>query len=254
MNEIMVLLPAYNEEKNVEELTGKWQMYRSALKEKYSLELKIVVVNDGSMDGTKDVCISIEKKYDNFILVNHDSNKGLGMAVKTGMEYAVKNFSQSKYICIMDCDNTQDPEYIIPMLDKGRSTNADVVIASRYEKGADVRGIPKLRLLTSYGARFVYSALLNVKNVKDYTCGYRLYKTSAVKRLMERFKDNMIEESGFTCMAEILYKIYVCGCSFQEVPFQLRYDLKNGKSKMNVVKTSVNSIKLALRLRKLKAI
>jgi L-cysteine desulfidase len=58
-------------------------------------------------------------------------------------------------------------------------TKADVVIASRYQKGAEVKGLSKLRIFTSEGARYVYSLILNVKNVKDYTCGYRLYKKSS---------------------------------------------------------------------------
>ena len=155
-----------------------------------------------------------------------------------------------KYACLMDCDNTHNPKYVLDMLEK--IDTADVVIASRYQKGAEVKGVARYRLLTSEGARLVYSALLGVKNVRDYTCGYRLYTKEILEKCYGRFGDSMIEESGFTCMAEVLYKLYCTGAVFAEIPFELRYDLKAGDSKMKVVKTAVNSIKLAFRLRKLR--
>ena len=252
MNEIVVLLPAYNEEKNISELTDKWQDYRDVLKKDYSLDLKILIVNDGSSDGTEKICKELENTYDNFTFINHEKNKGLGMAMKTGIKYIIKNCLDCLYVCVMDCDNTHNPKYIIDMLNKEKETNADIVIASRYQKGAEVKGVPGVRLLTCQGAKLVYSSILHVKNVKDYTCGYRLYKIDSLRKLDARFGDNMIEESGFTCMAELLYKLYSCGCSFEEVPFELRYDLKKGSSKMQVIKTSINSIKLTLRLKRIK--
>ena len=126
----------------------------------------------------------------------------------------------------------------------------DVIIASRYRKGSQVQGVSRLRLLTSEGARYVFSAIIPVENVRDYTCGYRLYSVEILRRGYGKFGDDLIEESGFTCMAELLYKLYIVGARFAEIPFVLRYDFKKGSSKMKVVKTAKNSIKLAFRLRK----
>lgn len=252
MNEIIVLLPAYNEEKNIDELVNRWQDLRAVLTKKYKLFLKIVLINDGSSDSTKEIGSKLEKKYDNFTLLNHEGNKGLGMAVKTGIEYIINNCPKSVFFCIMDCDNTQHPKYIRQMLQKQTETKADVVIASRYQTGASIKGVPKLRLLTCKGAKFIYSALLNVKNVRDYTCGYRLYKKTIIEKLYERFGNNFVEENGFACMAELLYKLYLVNASFSEVPFELRYDYKKGNSKMKVVKTIFNSLKLIITLKKIK--
>lgn len=254
MNEIAVVLPAYNEENDIDELITKWESYKEILNSDYHLFLKIVVVDDGSSDSTKSICEKLEKEYYNFQFVSHEKNKGLGMAVKTGIEYVLKNYPDSLYMCIMDCDNTHNPKYIINMLNKEKETNADVIIASRYENGAKVLGVPGVRIFTSYMAKYVYSLILNVKNVQDYTCGYRLYKRSILEKFYKNFGQKMVEENGFTCMAEILYKLYMCGAVFAEVPFELRYDLKNGSSKMRVIKTSINSFKLAVRLTRLKKI
>lgn len=249
MNEIEIVLPAYNEEENVYELVNEWQKHRQALKENYNLILKIILVNDGSSDRTKAIGEKLQNKYDNFILVNHEKNKGLGMAVKSGIEYVVKNLPESKYVCIMDCDNTHDPKYIFSMLEKEKLTKGDIVIASRYQKGSSVKGLSLFRKTTCIGAKCVYSTILRVTNVRDYTCGYRLYKRSILEKLIEKFDGKIIEETGFTCMVELLYKLYICKAVFAEVPFELRYDLKKGESKMRVMKTSFNSIKFLLTLR-----
>ncbi len=250
MRKLAVVLPAYNEESDVEKLVIRWQEYCDRIKCDYDLDMVIIVVDDGSSDSTSDICRKLEKEYSNFTLVQHEHNKGLGEAVKTGIFYTANQIVDAEYLCIMDCDNTHDPKYVLDMLDS--IENHDVVIASRYQKGATIKGVAKYRLLTSEGAKYVYKFLLNVKNVKDYTCGYRLYRTTILKKGIERFGDDLISESGFTCMAELLYKIYCVGGRFAEIPFELRYDFKGGDSKMKVLKTAWNSVTLALRLRRIR--
>lgn len=252
MNEVVIILPAYNEQENVETLTQNWLQYMDILKDKYKLYLKILVVNDGSFDDTANIAKSLEDRYTNFKCVNHEKNKGLGEAVKTGLSYIIKNYPNCVFTCLMDCDNTHDPKYILSMLDCQKQTNADVVIASRYQTNSKVKGVSSIRLLTSEGARFVYSFFLKVKNVKDYTCGYRLYKVSMLKKAFKKYPTTLIEESGFTCMAELLFKLNLCNATFAEVPFELRYDFKKGASKMKVLKTILRSFSLVFRLRKLR--
>lgn len=254
-NELIILLPAYNEELNVEKMVNTWMQQEAMLAVNYQLVLKIIVVNDGSKDGTEAICRKLTDQFDNFQYISHSHNKGLGEAVKTALTHVVSECPNCRYACIMDCDNTQDPCYIGAMLDKigaGRAADAaDVVIASRYQKGSKVQGVAGYRLLTSEGARYVYSLILHVKKVRDYTCGYRLYTKDILGKCYESFGSSMIEETGFTCMAELLYKLYIVGARFEEIPFTLRYDFKRGKSKMKVLKTAMDSITLAIRLRRL---
>lgn len=252
MSKLTVVLPAYNEEENIETMVDRWQQMRNVLADQYGLKLQIVVINDGSRDRTGEIAERLEKEHDNFTLVNHQQNKGLGEAVKTGIAYFIGECEDSAYMCLMDCDNTQDPVYITSMLDRSGETGADVVIASRYQKGAEVKGVSGIRLLMSGGARYVFIALLQVPHVKDYTCGYRLYNRKILTSASERFGEKLVAESGFTCMVELLYKLYCCGAAFSEVPFALRYDYKKGASKMAVLKTAANSIRLSLQLKKIK--
>lgn len=254
MNQLSVLLPAYNEEENLELMINTWNNYKSKLFQDFDLNLEIIIINDGSSDSTESIAKALCEKHKNVTLINHEVNKGLGQAVKTGISYILNNCPNSKYTCIMDCDNTQDPKYITNMLSRLTKDNSDVVIASRYRKGAKVIGVSPLRLTTSSGARYIYSLLLRVKNVRDYTCGYRLYKNDILKKSFDVFGEDLIKENGFTCMAELLYKLYLCGAKFSEIPFVLRYDSKKGTSKMKVTKTVLDSFKLIIKLRKNKSV
>lgn len=251
MIELCIVLPAYNEAENIETLVNRWQQYQGVLANDYGLALRIIIVNDGSVDQTSEIVERLEHGYPNIFLINHPQNKGLGEAVKTGIIHFLWNCPNSHYLCLMDCDNTQDPLYILAMLTTQRKSGGDVIIASRYQKGAQVKGVSKCRLLTSKGARCLFSVMLRVPYVRDYTCGYRLYTRQILLQASERFGVNLIEEKGFTCMAEILYKLYCCGAVFVEIPFVLRYDFKRGGSKMTILKTAVNSFRLALRLKRI---
>lgn len=250
MTSLTVVLPAYNEEENLETLVCRWQEFRETLASKYALELQIVAVNDGSKDQTQVIAQRLEGEYENFTLVDHPYNQGLGAAVRTGVSYFLEQRPQSDFLCIMDCDNTQDPCYIMAMLDQMKEQKASVVIASRYQQGAEVKGVSGMRLLMSGGARFVFTMLLPVPKVRDYTCGYRLYSREGLVRANDRFGKELIQENGFTCMVELLYKLYLSGSTFAEIPFSLRYDYKQGASKMSVLKTAKNSVILARKLKK----
>jgi len=251
VNELIVLLPAYNEEENLEILVESWQKYWEELFSTYQLHLHIIVVNDGSQDATKQVGEQLEERYDNLTLVSHKVNQGLGKALKTGIQYILKNHSDAQFTCIMDCDNTQQPNYVLDMIEKQRESQADIIIASRYAKGASVKGLKVQRVFISLAARAVFTISLTVGHVRDYTCGYRLYCNELLEQAQLRFGEKLIEENGFTCMVELLYKLYTCGGRFAEVPFELRYDWKRGESKMKIMKTAINSFRLIRRLKKI---
>lgn len=249
MSELTVVLPAYNEEENIEALLEKWDRQRALLCEAYGLELRVAVIDDGSGDGTASTVERLAQDDARITLIRHGENRGLGAGVRTGIEYFLEHCEESSYLCIMDADNTQDPMYIGSMLDAIVASERHVAIASRYREGSQVDGVTILRLLMSGGARLVFSILLRVPGVRDYTCGYRLYERSKLQETADRFGGSLIEESGFTCMVELLYKLYSCGAVFAEIPFRLRYDQKIGRSKMSVMRTAIRSIRLSYRLK-----
>ena len=249
-DELIVLLPAYNEEKELIKLTGRWQAVGKRLERNYHLKLKILLVNDGSCDKTKEIGTDLKNQYTNFSMISHVKNKGLGAALKTGFYHILHHFPNAEYICVMDCDNTHDPEFVLKMVDQMNKKHSDVVIASRYQSGSKIFGVSDVRKRMSDAARWVYTLLWGIPNVKDYTCGYRLYRTSILKTAFQIFGDSLIVESGFTCMAELLYKLSWLEAKCCEIPFTLHYEEKSEKSKMKVIKTAVHSLEMAMSLRK----
>ncbi|BEP27788.1 glycosyltransferase family 2 protein [Helicovermis profundi] len=243
MNSLFVVLPAYNEEYNIVKVIEDWRSQnKTFLKE--NLLLKIVVVDDFSTDNTFKKINTFYSNKNSIHIIKHSRNKGLGGAIKSGIEFALSEANENDLLFIMDSDFTHKAKFSINMLNHMNNTSSDVVIASRFQNGSKVLGVPKHRLMLSYFAKKYYSLILNVPNVRDYTCGYRLYNINALKNVKSVYKDSYISEMGFTCMVELLYKLHRTGSSFSEVPFSLHYDEKEGESKMKILKTSFNSLRI----------
>lgn len=247
MRNIVLGLPAYNEEENIEVLIETALMQMPYLKT-VGFDLKILALDDKSTDSTKQLILNIGAFHENVIPLLHEKNKNLGGGLNTLIAYFLQNYSTEDLLVIMDADNTQSPIYIKDMIQK-MAEGFDIVIASRYQKGSKVMGVPFMRIIYSYLARFYYSLVLGIPGARDYTCGYRMYDYAILHKGKEKYKDHLIENSSFACMTEILYKLSRVGGKVAEIPFTLRYDQKGGNSSMNVLKTIKDSITTALNLR-----
>ncbi|WP_432666241.1 glycosyltransferase family 2 protein [Wukongibacter baidiensis] len=245
---LYIVLPCYNEEENIKELIKEWKNQESKLLEQ-NISLNIVIVDDGSQDNTLKISRYLERHYDNITVLSHGVNKGLGEVLNTGVRYVLSKGSDG-LLCIMDADLTHSPYYIHSMIDKLIKEKLDCVIASRYRSGSGVEGLSFFRRFLSYGARIVYGLTLNIKGVRDYTCGYRLYKISALESLSQKYNRRILDERGFACMMELLFKLNAEGFKIGEVPFILKYQLKGGESKMKVFKTVNRSLITIGRLKK----
>jgi dolichol-phosphate mannosyltransferase len=238
---IYVMLPAYNEEKCLPLLLDNF--YR--VFQEISMPYKVVVVDDGSVDHTA----SIAKQYALRMpleLIKHGVNKGLGAAMRTGLSHVAETSRPTDVIVTMDADNTHNPEVLLEMLKKVEQ-GADVVIASRYQTGGDEVGLEVHRKMLSRGASLLLGLFFRVEGASDYTCGYRMYRCSVIKNALKRYGKALITENGFVCMAEILVKVAYLPATIAEVPLILRYDLKEGVSKMKKIKTIIQYLKFIAR-------
>ena len=235
---ITIILPAYNEEKSLPQLISQIRILaESQLTEK----IVILVVDDGSTDRTAE-CVNNLVGND-ILLVQHQGNKGLGQAIKTGFNEALRSFPDTRLIVTMDSDNTHPPSLLLPMV-KAIEAGSDVVIASRYRRGARVVGLSWDRKVMSLGMSWMFRLILPIRGVRDYSCGYRVYKSQFIQEGIIRWGDQFVSQTGFSCMVEILLKLNQLHAIFYEVPLILRYDLKQGRSKMNVRVTIQKTIKL----------
>ncbi len=232
MSKLFVVLPCYNESENVREVINQWLNFYDHDHLSVDYELEVVIIDDGSTDETVSI-VEQEMKLDPRVsLVKHVKNKGLGGAIRTGLMYSLKHGHIKDRICIMDSDNTHKVQFVKAMFSEAQDTNADCIIASRFQKGAEIHGVSLVRQLLSIFARGYYSVSLRVPQVRDYTCGYRLYTYASIDRLYQYYGEHMISENGFTCMVELLTKLHRTGTKFGEIPFSLRYDHKGGASKI----------------------
>jgi len=241
---IFVLLPAYNEEEGLPPLLEAYADLATTLPD----SLEIVVVDDGSSDQTSKVASSFSNRLD-MTVIKHEQNKGLGAAFLTGFQYIADTGGPEDVVVTMDADNTHAPRFIAAMLATLRYS--DVVIASRYAPGGKELGVPPHRRLLSRGASILYRTVFGISGVTDYTCGYRMYRLKVIQDALEYYGDDFVTEKGFSSTGEILLKLLPIAEDFAEVPFQLRYDLKAGVSKMPKFKTVINTLRLLVKLRRI---
>jgi dolichol-phosphate mannosyltransferase len=240
---IVVVLPAYNEALCIGDLLNS---FCEAIADE-GKACRLIVINDGSTDGTGDVVSGFANRID-LELINHPRNMGLAAAIKTGLVHAVETCADSTVIVTMDADNSHPPGLMFSMTRLIQEGN-DVVIASRYQRGAKIWGLPRYRRFLSYGAVLLFRAILPMQGVRDYTCGYRAYRAGLLKKAFQEYGEEFISEPGFSCMVDILIKLRRFKPFVKEVPLVLRYDRKKSISKMNVRKTIWQTLSLLIKRR-----
>ena len=167
---LFIILPAYNEYQAISPLFTRLRQFEK----KSCTPIKVIFVDDGSIDGTSDIAREQAQILGLSIkLLKHTQNAGLGQAIKTGLTAFIEIANEDDCVATMDCDNTQPPELLDIMYALITEDNYDIVIASRYQKGSKVVGLSIFRVIMSYGASFLFQVLLPISRVKDYTCGFR---------------------------------------------------------------------------------
>jgi dolichol-phosphate mannosyltransferase len=231
MSQILAVIPAYNEAGSMPDLLSNYDtLFTQSLN-----NLSILIVNDGSKDHTVDSIKRFKGKI-NVTLIDNAVNGGLGKVIRQGLKIACETLKDDDIIITMDGDNSHLPQ-LIPKMVRGIHSGQDIVIASRYRAGSEIHGLSFFRKLTGFLAGSLFIVFAHLRGVRDYTCGYRAYKVSILKKGFAYYGDRFIEENGFACMVEILLKLRKFNPVYGEVPMILRYDLKQGTSKMNILKT-----------------
>lgn len=225
---IVVLLPAYNEEKSLPSLLPKIAAGFGGR----GFDYRIVVCDDGSKDHTAAVLEDYTRTLP-LDIIRHKINRGLGETVRDLFERAAEMCAPGDMIVRMDCDDTHEPEFIVAMLHK-LGEGYDVVIASRFQPGGGQHGVNAYRAFISRCANLFMKVFFPITGVREYSCGFRVYRAAIVQDAIKLYGNNFIQLTGlgFTCTLEKLVKLKLLGARFAEVPFMLRYDQKQSDSKM----------------------
>lgn len=225
MKKAVVIIPTYNERKNIQQVIPKLLEVFSTIKK---WQMHILVVDDTSPDKTYEVVDKIAKKEKQVHLLINKQKAGLGGAYLKGMEYAFESL-HADVIFQFDADLSHDPEKIPVMLGEIES-GTDMVLGSRYISGG---GIPAdwgmHRKFLSVVGNLVIMLILTRFSIRDWTTGYRaltkeVYTAVHPQLHTERF-------FGYTFQIGFLYTALKKGFKISEVPFQF-IDRTDGESKL----------------------
>ena len=244
--DIIVGLPAYNEEKALPKLLDRL----AVLKDIYNGSLKIIVVNDGSNDNTEKILKEYRESHGFVNYINHNGNQGLGKAIYTLFCYVTERYGEDDIFITLDADNTHNPDIIPRMIEKLLNENLDIVIASRFTPGGKEIGLSLQRKVYSRGAAALLKTFFPITNVRDYSCGFRAYNIGYLQKAAKSYSNNLVTSDGFECMAEVLARFSKIGVKAGEYPLVLEYNLKEGQSKMKVLKTIRGYFRLVRKVRK----
>jgi dolichol-phosphate mannosyltransferase len=201
-----VIVPMFNERAGAERCVREIVTVLAALPNRTSL----VVVNDGSADGTDAILSALAAGTPLVDVVTHAANRGYGAALVTGAaRAAARGF---EYGLFMDSDLTNDPRDIPRFADKMRE-GFDVIKATRFSGGGRMVRVPWQRAMVSHAGNVVARALFGLP-LRDCTNGFRAVRTSLLTRMDLR-------ERGFPVIVEELYWCRFLATSFAEVPVTL---------------------------------
>lgn len=222
MSAFAILIPAYNVYSHIGDILKKLQ--------NFSPKLHIVVIDDGSNDGTYElVC----QKYPSVLCLQHSVNKGKGAALKTGIEYILQNF-EVKAIGFLDGDGQHDPYDLNKFIQSFKESCGDFILGRRIFLPGKM---PILRIVSN----FITSNLISLKLLKriaDSQCGFRLIEINLLKKLLP------LKSTGFDLETEILLKAGKLQAQFYEIPISTIYQCE--KSNIRPFRDIVSFIRTLL--------
>lgn len=239
--ELSVVFPAFNEAAS---LPGLLARCKEALG---GASYIVIVVDDGSTDDTHRVAEQAAQALP-VVVLRHRQNLGLCAALVTGLTRALEVTLPNGAVAVMDADGTHDPG-LLPVMMGAMYAGPDVVIGSRFVRGGLQIGVPRFRRFLSWAARWTLTVLWRIPGVRDYTCGYRMYRAGLISQLASRF-DPLLEAGGFAATLELLLKCARLGARVVEVPLLLDYGRKASPSKMRMMPTIWECLRLSWRARK----
>ena len=196
----LTALPVFNEVKSVSQVLDEVTQYSD----------DILVVDDGSTDGTLDVL----RKRKDILLVEHKANKGYGGALITAFQYAIDNGYD--VLVTIDCDGQHEPQRIRQFVAESSQSGVDIVSGSRYLKSFNDDTIPPAdRRQINVDITKMLNDKLGYK-LTDAFCGFKAYRVEALKKIQ-------LNENGYAMPLELWVQAWCQGLTVVELPVPLIY-------------------------------
>ena len=223
----LVIIPTYNERDNLPLITTRVHTARP--------EVHVLVVDDGSPDGTGELADELALADPDRVHVMHRTSKsGLGAAYLAGFAWGLgRGYT---VLVEMDADGSHAPEELHRLLD-AVDAGADLSIGSRYVDGGTVRNWPRRRKVLSKAANGYARIMLGV-TIGDITAGYRAYR----REVLEKIELATVDSKGYCFQIEMSWRTVSAGFTVAEVPITFT-ERELGKSKMsgsNIVEAVAN--------------
>jgi dolichol-phosphate mannosyltransferase len=217
-SDVGVILPTYCEAANIRPLIQEIE----GLKQNMSL----LVIDDSSPDGTANDVRSLQKEYDNVLLLVRPKKCGLGTAVTDGFKVFLSLKNSPACIITMDADYSHNPQEI-PKLIEPIKQGYDLVIGSRYCQGGGIEDWAILRKAVSKIANVITKLMIDAE-ISDYTSGMRCYSTKLVKDMISD-----LHSQTYEIQIETIRQAHIRGFKIRETPITF-INRKKGKSKLSV--------------------
>ena len=211
----LVIVPTYNEITSIGVL----------LPQLLELNLDILIVDDGSPDGTADACRALGLESGRIVVVERKKKLGLGSAYKAGFKYGEDR--GYKYLIEMDADGSHQVSDLLLLMAAMQEKQPDLVIGSRWVAGGAVENWARRRQWLSRSANF-YAKLLLGGKVKDMTAGFRIYRT---EKLIQIDLES-VKSEGYCFQIEMTMRMARLGGDILESPITF-VERKYGVSKMS---------------------
>lgn len=233
MARLFFVIPVFNEAPNIAALFDAFRRLRGELAPRF--ELRFILVDDGSTDGTAD-----EARRDagglELEVLQHEVNRGPGAAFASAFTRLAQLLEDADWVITMEGDNTSRHQLIKQMLTRA-DEGFDAVFASPYMYGGGFTQTSFLRKFLSSGANLIVKDLLDIQGILTVSSFFRLYRAATLTRLQAAFGPGIVERTGFESMVEMVMKMAMLGITISEVAMLLDSSLRKGKSKMKILRT-----------------
>jgi dolichol-phosphate mannosyltransferase len=239
---LYLIIPVLNEAANIGHLLSELGQWAARLGTAAGCGgLTVILVDDGSSDGTADVAArslaeqGASRPFD-LVVLRHATNLGPGGAFATAFKELAGRVVDTDRIITMEGDNTSRLATAERLLVRQRE-GYDMVLASPYAYGGGFRQTSLLRLVLSHVANGSLKSILGIQGFHTMSSFFRVYTGELIRRLQVPFGPGIVERAGFECMVELLIKAVLLKASISEVEMLLDTSLRVGKSKMKIART-----------------
>ncbi len=214
---VCVVIPTLNESGTIGTLIESLEELRAIY------QIRMIIVDDGSTDGTIEIVQESRKKYGSLTLMERGRKLGLGTALRDGLQAALDQEPAPDFMATMDADLSHDPGELPSLIEACEKDS--VVVGSRYVDGGEIHGWGLYRKAISRGANFLARVFADIPST-DCTSGFRCYGADLIREILPS-----LDSVGFEIQIEVLSKVARRGLKIVEKPITFR-ERTEGKSKL----------------------